>query len=135
MFRFLSNSLRSAIIFANNIILSFLSFESFKLLNDFKFSRISIEIFHDDIFLIKIKNETIKQRKKKFVYLNFNLNYKIQQLFLYDEYEKIITKDYVIFNENFVQIRQRKIIHFKMLHNHEKFRKNHYEEKLKMIQK
>ena len=77
MFRFLFDSLRSAIIFTNNIILSFLSFESFKLSNDFKFSKISIEIFHDEIFSIKIRNETFRKRVKKLIYINFKFNYKI----------------------------------------------------------
>ena len=135
MFRFLFDSLKSAIIFTNNIILSFLSFESFKLSSDFKFSKISIEIFHDKIFSIKIRNETFRKRVKKFVYMNFKFNHEIYLSVLYDEYEKIVKKRYVIFNENFVSISQKKAIHNKMLHIHEKIRKNHYEKKFKIIRK
>ena len=125
MFRFLFDSFRSAIIFTNNIILLFLSFELFKLPNDFKFSKISIEIFHDDILSIKIRSETLKKRVKKFVYMSFKLNHEIYLSILYDEYEKIVKKKYVIFDENFASISQKKAIHNKMLHIHEKIRKNH----------
>ena len=135
MFCFLFDSLKSAIIFTNNIILSFLSSESFKLSSDFKFSRISIEIFHDDTFSIKIRSETIRKRVKKLVYINFKFNHEIYLSVLYDEYEEIVKKRYVIFDENFVSISQKKVIHNKMLHIHEKIRKNHYEKKLKIVRK
>ena len=104
MFRFLFDSFRPAIIFTNNIILSFLSFESFKLSSDFKFSKISIEIFHDETFSIKIKSETFKKRVKKLVYMNFKFNHEIYLSVLYDEYEEIVKEKYVIFDENFVSI-------------------------------
>ena len=133
MFRFLFDSFRPAIISTDSIILSFLSFESFKLSNDFKFSKISIEIFHDDIFSIKIRSETLKKRVKKLVYMNFKLNHEIYLSVLYDEYEEIVKKKYVIFDENFASISQKKAIHNKMLHIHEKIRKNHYEKKFKII--
>ena len=135
MFRFLFDNFKLSIIFTNSIILSFLSSESLKLSSDFKFSKISIEIFHDDIFSIKIRNETLKNRVKKFVYMNFKLNHEIYLSVLYDEYEKIVKKKYVIFDENFVSISQKETIHNKMLHIHEKFRKNHYEKKIKIVQK
>ena len=135
MFRFLFDSLKPAIIFTDNIILSFLSSESFKLPSDFKFSKISIEIFHDGTFSTKIRSETIRKRVKKLVYMNFKFNHEIYLSVLYDEYEKIVKKKYVIFDENFVSISQKKAIHNKMLHTHEKIKKNYYEKKFKIIRK
>ena len=135
MFRFLFDNFRSAITFINNIILSFLSSESFKLSSDFKFPKISIEIFHDEIPSIKIRSETLRKRVKKLVYMNFKFNHEIYLSVLYDEYEKIVKEKYVIFDENFVSISQKKAIHNKMLHIHEKFRKNYYEKNFKIIRK
>ena len=135
MFRFLFDSLRPAIIFTNNIILSFLLSESLKLSSDFKFSKILIKIFHDDTLSIKIRIETFRKRVKKLVYMNFKFNHEVYLSVLYDEYEKIVQKKYVIFDENFASISQKKTIHNKMLHIHEKITKNHYEKKFKIIRK
>ena len=93
MFRFLLDSFKPAIIFTNSIILSFLSSESFKLSSDFKFSKISIEIFHDGIFSIKIRSEMLRKRVKKFVYMNFKFNHEIYLSVLYDEYKKIVKRN------------------------------------------
>ena len=135
MFRFLSDSFRSAIIFTNNIILSFLSSELFKLSSDFKFSKISIEIFHDGTLSIKIRSGTVRERVGKLVYMNFKFNHGVYLSVLYDEYEEIVKEKYVIFDKNFVSVSQREVIHNKMLHIHEKIRKNHYEKKLKIVRK
>ena len=135
MFRFLFDSLKSAIIFTDNIILPFLSPESLKLSSDPKFSKIPIEIFHDDIPSTKTRSGTLRKRVKKLVYMSFKLNHEIYLSVLYDEYKKIVKEKYVIFDENFASISQRKTIHNKMLHTHEKIKKNHYEKKLKIVRK
>ena len=135
IFRFLFDNFKSAIIFTDNIILSFLLSESLKLLSEFIFSKISIEIFHDDTFSIKIRSETFRKRVKKFVYMNFKFNHEIYLSVLYDEYKKIVKKKYVIFDENFASISQKKGIHNKMFHIHEKVRKNYYEKKIQIIRK
>ena len=135
MFRFLPDSLRPAITSTGSIILPSLPPEPPKLPSDPKFPRIPIGIFHDGTPPTKTRSGTVRERVGKLVYMNSKPNHGVYLPVLYGEYGEVVKKKYVIFDENFASASQREAIHNKMLHTHEKIRKDHYEEKLKIVRK
>ena len=126
MFRFLPLNLRIRLENDENmIIMLFFLFLSSKAIPRPFFSRIPIEVFHDETFSAKLRDAISKKRIGKITFLNFKLNNEIHQIAYYDDYSKLCSPDQIIFAQDYATLPQKKTIHVDMIKEYNKAFKKH----------